>query len=396
MSVVADFPPPAVIARNLPDVVTVFRKWMHMPDPDPLYAVLGAVVANRLPGDPIWLLLVCGSSWGKSEILGATTGLVDVFRAATLTEASLLSGTPKREKAENAKGGLLREIGPNGIIVCKDFGSVLSMSRDPRAAVLAALREIYDGAWTRHVGTDGGKSLHWQGKVGFLGACTPNIDRHHAVMASMGERFAFIRLADTDDIQVAKRALQHAGRERTMRDEMSDAVLTFLDGLNLQGNRPNMTDDERDRLIALTTLTVRCRAGRLLAGYRARTGSRIPRSPDPCRSEPLDRPPRHRPAPPGRMARRPACHPRFDAAAPAEGHEPARVQHRRHGHHGGGRGDRLPYRHGQENARGARRLRCRRPTVRRPWEGGHLGHQRLDPEQAGRHRKRSRNVRRCV
>ena len=30
----------------------------------------------------------------------------------------------------------------------QDFGSVLSMHREARAAVLAALREVYDGSWT--------------------------------------------------------------------------------------------------------------------------------------------------------------------------------------------------------------------------------------------------------
>jgi len=39
------------------------------------------------------------------------------------------------------------------------------------------------------VGTDGGRALEWQGKVGFVGGVTPTIDRHHAVMGAMGERF---------------------------------------------------------------------------------------------------------------------------------------------------------------------------------------------------------------
>jgi len=79
---------------DLADTVTTFRRWLHLPDPDSLYAVLGAVAANRLQGDPVWLLLVGGSSWGKSEILASTAGLADIHPAATITEAALLSGTP--------------------------------------------------------------------------------------------------------------------------------------------------------------------------------------------------------------------------------------------------------------------------------------------------------------
>jgi hypothetical protein len=43
------------------------------------------------------------------------------------------------------------------------------MSRELRASLLAALREIYDGAWTRHLGTDGGRKISWSGKLAFLG-----------------------------------------------------------------------------------------------------------------------------------------------------------------------------------------------------------------------------------
>src|SRR6266542_905419 len=198
---------------EIAEVVTVFRRWLHLPDPAPLLAVLGAVAANRLDGDPVWLLLVGPPGGGKSELLQAVSCLPNVFPAATLTEAALLSGTPKKEHADGAKGGLLRAIGEFGIIVAKDFGSVLSMNRDARAAVLAALREVYDSAWTRHVGTDGGRTLTWTGKVGLIAGCTPTIDRHYAVMGAMGERFVLYRLPEVSSCDQASQALLNAGKE---------------------------------------------------------------------------------------------------------------------------------------------------------------------------------------
>ena len=39
------------------------------------------------------------------------------------------------------------------------------MSRDRRDDVLKALREIYDGYWRRQVGTDGGRSFEWEGRI---------------------------------------------------------------------------------------------------------------------------------------------------------------------------------------------------------------------------------------
>lgn len=242
----------------LEDTVATFRRWLHMDDADSLLATLGAVAANNLDGDPVWLLLVGPPGGGKSEILNSLSGLPFTRSAGTLTEASLLSGTPKKDVGNSARGGLLREIGEFGIIVAKDFGSILSMNRDSQAQTLAALREVYDGSWTRLVGTDGGRSLSWEGKVGFIGGVTPTIDRHHAVMGAMGERFMLYRLPDVDVDLQSRRALSHAGKERKMRREIADSVAALI-----AGQRPTSRDNdpaETTQLVALATLVVRARS----------------------------------------------------------------------------------------------------------------------------------------
>ena len=221
------------------------------------------VAANRLDGDPVWLVLVGPPGGGKSEILTSVAGLRDVHPTATLTEAALLSGTPRRERDAEAKGGLLRAIGDFGI--CKDFGSVLSMNRDARAAVLAALREVYDDSWTRHVGTGGGRTLTWSGKVGLVAGATPTIDRHHAVMGAMGERFVLFRLPEVDASEQARRALAHAGREKEMRQEIGATVAALFDvPLPVP---PPLDANESERLVSLATLVVRCRSAVERDGY---------------------------------------------------------------------------------------------------------------------------------
>ena len=261
-------------------LLSVFDNWLHLPDPCALYAMLGTVAANKLDGDPVWLLLVGPPGGGKSELLGSLTSLPDIHPCATLTEASLLSGSPKRERAADAKGGLLRAIGEFGIIVAKDFGSVLSMNRDARALVLAALREVYDGSWTRHVGTDGGKTLHWRGKVGLVGGCTQSIDRHHAVMSAMGERFLLFRLPQTDAAVLGRQALAHAGREATMRAELAGAVAEFF--LDTELVRHPRADGKQEALVALAMLVSRARSAVERDGY-SREIELIPQPEEPTR-----------------------------------------------------------------------------------------------------------------
>lgn len=253
------------MSAALEALIAVFQTWLYLPDVRPLLAVLGTVAANRLDGDPVWLLVVGPPGGGKSELIGSLSGLADVYPAATLTEAALLSGTPKREKEQNAKGGLLRVIGDFGIVVCKDFGSVLSMNSDGRAQVLAALREVYDGSWTRHVGTGGGLTLSWSGKVGLIAGCTPTVDRHHAVMGAMGERFVLFRLPDAAEADHARRSIAHAGRETEMRRELAAAVTALFDA-GLVEPQP-LSEDDTERLVSLAVLVARCRSAVERDGY---------------------------------------------------------------------------------------------------------------------------------
>jgi hypothetical protein len=254
------------LRMKLSTVVTTFKKWLHLPDSMSLYVVLGALAANLLPGDPLWLLMIGPPGSGKTELILPLAKLANVIMASTLTEAALLSGTASRDKAKESSGGLLRLIGTFGILLCKDFTSVLSMNRDSRAAVLAALREIYDGSWTRHVGTDGGKSMAWNGKLGLIAGCTSVIDQHHAVTAAMGERFVMYRMPPIDEDALASRALDHQGSEATMRMELAAAVNGLF--LNLQLPEHCIVEgDERTKLIALAAFTVRCRSSVERDGY---------------------------------------------------------------------------------------------------------------------------------
>ncbi len=252
----------------LTEAVETFRRWLHLPDPGPLYAVLAAVTANHFDGDPLWLLVVGPPSGGKTELLNAVARRPDVHPAATLTEAALLSGTPRKE-AKGAAGGLLRVIGDFGILLLKDFTSVLAQNKDTRAQLLGALREIYDGSWTRHIGSDGGRTLHWEGKVGLVGGVTPALDRHHAVLSSLGDRFLLLRLPPVDAEEVGARAMSHIGRERQMRSELTAAADAVLGAADLDAGHRQLTDGEHRRLLDLAIFAVRARSAVERDGYSA-------------------------------------------------------------------------------------------------------------------------------
>jgi hypothetical protein len=212
------------------EVEGAFMRWLVMKDPVPLRAALAAVAAHRLGGDPCDLMIVGGSGSMKTVIVDSLARVRGVVVASHINgEAALLSGTSAKERAADATGGLLRQIGSDGILSLKDFTTVLSMHRDARAQLLAALREVHDGYWSRVVGTDGGKRLEWKGRCSLVAACTTALDTAHAVLAAMGNRFFIVRTGHEKPYRMARRSMRNAAQEEKMRAELQTVVAALFE-----------------------------------------------------------------------------------------------------------------------------------------------------------------------
>lgn len=212
----------------------VARRWLGPEyDLDAFDLVLAAAAVERLSGDPLWVLIVSGSGNAKTETVQALTG-ADAQLISTITSVgALLSASPAKEKAKDASGGLLRKLGERGVIVVKDVTSILSMDRTARGEVLSALREVYDGRWVRNVGTDGGRTLEWTGRVAVIGAVTTAWDRAHEVIAAMGDRFVLLRVDSTQGrLAAGRRSILNTGSEGIMRAELADAAGAVLAVVN--------------------------------------------------------------------------------------------------------------------------------------------------------------------
>lgn len=244
---------------GLAQVHAVYRKWFgeHY-DTGALDTVLCAAAAEDLTGDPPWLLVVGGSGAAKTETI-APLGAVGAHMVSTITgEAALLSATPEERRSKKAHGGLLKAIGSHGLVVIKDFTSILSMHRDTRAAVLAAFREIYDGHWTRNVGTDGGMTFSWRGRIVVIGAVTTAWDAHHQVVATMGDRFVLVRYCGEQRRAAGRQAIKNVSHEAEMRDELREAVRAVLSAAKGKPE-PEVDDDTIGDLLSMADLVTRCR-----------------------------------------------------------------------------------------------------------------------------------------
>jgi hypothetical protein len=249
------------VNESLNNCHAVFQRWLGLEyDLDALDAVLAVAATEQLGGDPPWLLVVSGSGNAKTETVASLSGLGAFVTSTIASEGALLSASSQKEKAKDATGGLLRRIGARGLLVVKDFTSIISMSRDARASVLAALREVYDGKWERNVGTDGGRTLTWEGRIVMVGAVTTAYDSAHAVIASMGDRFALVRVdsgAGSSRLAAGRQALSNVNLEVQMRTELVGAVTALM--AELAPERAELTDEDMDVLLQVADLVTLAR-----------------------------------------------------------------------------------------------------------------------------------------
>lgn len=252
--------PAAVPVATLEQVHDTFTRWLGLEyDLAVLDAVLCCAAAERLTGDPAWLLVVSGSGAAKTETVAALAAAGAHVTSTISSEGALLSATSMRERAKDATGGLLRKVGDSGLLVIKDVTSVLSMSGDARGAVLAALREVYDGRWERNVGSDGGRTLTWTGRLVVIGAVTTAWDTAHAVVSAMGDRFILVRLDSTAGRQASGRqAIANAGNETQMRCELSTAVAGLLSTVDPDTDL-DLEEHEADQLLGLADVVTLAR-----------------------------------------------------------------------------------------------------------------------------------------
>jgi len=247
--------------------------YMTVVDPDAVAVVLAtAVAAAAVDDDPLWLMLVGPSSGSKSETIRTVAKLAD-SNLSDLTRAGLLGGhMAKRDDAVvTVRTGLLAKLGDgcNALVTISDLSPLLSrgsVSGQEQSGIYEALRDIYDGKYTR---TMDRLEVSWNGRLTLLAGVTPAIDAMRTYTTALGTRFCYFRLdpmADVDRLKIARMvanrsdlkslreaarseadAVVQAARERVANAVISDVVRdTIVSCANLAAyGRVNLPRDYR-------------------------------------------------------------------------------------------------------------------------------------------------------
>ncbi len=236
----------------------------HMPSYDDEVAeiLLATIVANRLEGPPVWLMLIAPPSSGKTIALEPLDALPNTKLLSKLTEKTLLSGMPDQNGKPTS---LLLQLGPKPVIVVKDLGTMLEMNHHGKGDLYAQLREVYDGYISAAYGN--GRFVEWpgKGKVGkatMIVGMTPSIDMYHVMESHLGERFLRYQYRSSEDPEsLARAAVLGTGSEEALRHALRAAYADVNRKVTMRLARggPFAGPDTRDLAINLAVASAQAR-----------------------------------------------------------------------------------------------------------------------------------------
>ncbi len=193
-------------------------------DPGIVRVVLATVIGNRLgiSDKPIWLLLLAGSSSGKTAIMSIIDKCGDwVVPIDTLTTNTFASGFRGSDKEVS----LLWKAN-NGVLVFKDFTTITSMNEEGLREIMGQMRAIYDGEFTKRTGN--AADTEWHGKVGIIAGGTIASQRKMRMFSEQGERFINYILQVADAKEITRRAITNQKHLKEKAEDIADLVAEFV------------------------------------------------------------------------------------------------------------------------------------------------------------------------
>lgn len=253
------------------DVIeNALRAHRYNPDVLAARAVLAAIAAHRLKGQPVWPMIVAPPGAGKTELIEGLNGQPNVKFIDSLTPQTFISGYfeeegGRKKKPTDGPAGLLHRLGSDATIIYPDFSTVLGMKHETKAQILAQMRRIYDGTLSKEFGTPGeAAEREWHGRITFVVAVTPEIDRNYSVFQSLGERFVMIRWPRAGGVEAALAAMNQESGEA--RAELRGAVKELFD--NLPSFEPTIPQECQIAIASLAEVVVRARTHIGREGYK--------------------------------------------------------------------------------------------------------------------------------
>jgi hypothetical protein len=232
------------------EIHALYRKWLYLPDATVLDIVFACAIANRLPGDPLWLFIVAPPGGTKTVPLLALEGAAYIVATTSVTPPALISGASFGGGADPSL--LARFQGEIGkVLVVKDFTTILQMPPMIRDEVFGILRDAYDGKIEKRFGN--GVHRRYECHFGLMAGVTPSIEQYMEQSVGLGERFLSYRTPIPESMsgqrEFLRKAQSNVGREQTMQKELAEMARTVLRFDYVHGRLPRIPPSIGEKLI---------------------------------------------------------------------------------------------------------------------------------------------------
>ena len=230
-----------------------YAKWLKLKNTEVLDVFFGSIIANRLPGDPIWLLLVGPSGCGKTEVIMSVKDSLDIYSIDTLTKNTLVSGAMGIGGSDPS---LIPQLDKK-VLAIKDFTTILDMQATDRDEIFAQLRSAYDGEYNKPFGV--GILRSYTSRFGIIGGVTRAIELYTEGHTALGERFLRYPFPVTNTskgrFEVLHKALLNitSNQKDQMHKELREAGTEIL-SFNYE-KIPEISPTFADKLVALADWT---------------------------------------------------------------------------------------------------------------------------------------------
>lgn len=226
-------------------------------DPGIVRIIIATTIGNRvgLSDAPIWLLLLAGSSSGKTALMSMIDKCGEwIVPVDTLTTNTFASGL--KLKSETS---LLWKAN-NGLLVFKDFTTITTINEENLKEIMGQLRAIYDGEFTKRTGND--SDTVWKGKVGIIAGGTIAAQRKLRQFSEQGERFINYILNVADAKEITRRAMSNQKGIKAKALEIAEMVGEFINDKidNLSKDELEIPLDIKEHMVTVADFATRARS----------------------------------------------------------------------------------------------------------------------------------------
>jgi hypothetical protein len=232
-------------------VVAVLRKHYRNPDVEAARILCAALASHALKEfPPAWCLAIAPPGSMKTDFLESFRGLPGVHFVDEVTVNTFLSGKvddKQQTKKRTKPASWLHRIGEDGVLIAADFSTFTSNPKTLQV-ILAQLRRIYDGNFSREFGTEENmEERSWKGRITVFAGAVPDIDGHYSLFQKLGERFIRVRWPRAGGVETGLQAMEHTGQ---VAQDLKGAVHSLLQPILSTPQRPPFVSEEIKRKIA--------------------------------------------------------------------------------------------------------------------------------------------------